>query len=309
MAGNISLGDNDNDVITMHGIVRSSHSFGALQIDAAVHTTGSLTIDRNLGIGTTDLDNYTLNVEGGNSRFAGSLSVHKAAIPESTNDYHLEIFSPNTNDFRQYTKIRFHQSNQYWGWLGYHGTTQNSTGEFVFWDLNRGREADLKAGTVMASKLVGDGAVVTGMILMWSGQANNIPAGWALCDGRNGTPDLRDRFIVASGRQYGVGDRGGADTVTLNINQIPSHSHSGSTFDAGNHSHAMKFDTGGGGDFGGGNMAKTRDPLQTNVLANFLAETNPAGNHSHAVSIGSTGGNQAHENRPSYYALALIMKL
>ena len=38
--------------------------------------------------------------------------------------------------------------------------------------------------------------VPTGIISMWSGSIAKIPAGWALCDGSNGTPDLRDRFIV-----------------------------------------------------------------------------------------------------------------
>jgi hypothetical protein len=33
------------------------------------------------------------------------------------------------------------------------------------------------------------------MIVMWGGLAQDIPAGWRLCDGANGTPDLRDRFV------------------------------------------------------------------------------------------------------------------
>ena len=33
---------------------------------------------------------------------------------------------------------------------------------------------------------------------MWSGTIATIPAGWQLCDGTNGTPDLRDRFIVCA---------------------------------------------------------------------------------------------------------------
>ena len=36
----------------------------------------------------------------------------------------------------------------------------------------------------------------TGVIVMWSGLIRDIPAGWILCDGTLGTPDLRDRFIV-----------------------------------------------------------------------------------------------------------------
>ncbi len=35
-----------------------------------------------------------------------------------------------------------------------------------------------------------------GVIVAWSGKTNNIPAGWGLCDGGNGRPDLRGRFIV-----------------------------------------------------------------------------------------------------------------
>lgn len=35
-----------------------------------------------------------------------------------------------------------------------------------------------------------------GIIVMWGGKLINIPTGWALCDGNNGTPDLTDRFIV-----------------------------------------------------------------------------------------------------------------
>src|SRR5690606_19276216 len=40
--------------------------------------------------------------------------------------------------------------------------------------------------------------VPAGTIVMWHG--NNIPAGWAECNGTNGTPDLRGRFIVAAGQ-------------------------------------------------------------------------------------------------------------
>lgn len=37
-----------------------------------------------------------------------------------------------------------------------------------------------------------------GIIAMWSGTEANIPFGWTLCDGTNGTPDLRGRFIVCA---------------------------------------------------------------------------------------------------------------
>ena len=53
-------------------------------------------------------------------------------------------------------------------------------------------------------------AVPAGLIAAWSGAASAVPAGWALCDGANGTPDLRGRFLVGAGGDYAVGDTGGA---------------------------------------------------------------------------------------------------
>lgn len=41
--------------------------------------------------------------------------------------------------------------------------------------------------------------VIKGMIMIWSGPADKIPTGWVLCDGTNGTPDLRDKFVLGSG--------------------------------------------------------------------------------------------------------------
>lgn len=52
-------------------------------------------------------------------------------------------------------------------------------------------------------------AVPTGSILMWSGSIGSIPSGYVICDGTNGTPDLRDRFIVGAGTSYSVGNNGG----------------------------------------------------------------------------------------------------
>lgn len=41
--------------------------------------------------------------------------------------------------------------------------------------------------------------IPSGAIIMWSGDTSNIPSGWRLCNGENGTPDLRDRFILGAG--------------------------------------------------------------------------------------------------------------
>ena len=139
----------------------------------------------------------------------------------------------------------------------------------------------------------------SGGIVMWSGSAATIPSGWFLCDGTNGTPDLRDRFIVGAGDTYDPGDTGGAAEVTLTEAQMPAHSHTGSAESAGNHVHSSvgrrstsSFDAG------------TRD----NRAMNGYLNTEAAGAHSHTLTLNNTGGDAAHENRPPYYALCFIMK-
>ena len=59
--------------------------------------------------------------------------------------------------------------------------------------------------------------VPSGVILMWSGSTDTIPAGWALCNGQDGTPDLTDRFILGAGKTYQPGATGGAATATPNV--------------------------------------------------------------------------------------------
>ena len=59
--------------------------------------------------------------------------------------------------------------------------------------------------------------------MMWSGLEATIPAGWALCDGQNGTPSLIGQFILAGADAsnpaaiYATGQSGGTswDEVSL----------------------------------------------------------------------------------------------
>lgn len=52
-------------------------------------------------------------------------------------------------------------------------------------------------------------ATLTGIIVAWYGSIASIPDGWALCDGTQGTPDLRDKEIVGAGTTYSPDDEGG----------------------------------------------------------------------------------------------------
>jgi hypothetical protein len=79
------------------------------------------------------------------------------------------------------------------------------------------------------------GFVPVGGVIMWTGSLASIPAGWLLCDGTSGVPDLRDRFVVAAGGSYSPAAVGGSAATSFD----GFHSHLGSVTDAqGTHTHA-----------------------------------------------------------------------
>ncbi len=128
-----------------------------------------------------------------------------------------------------------------------------------------------------------------GVIVMWSGSATQIPAGWALCDGGSGRPDLRDRFIVGagSGSSYNVGQTGGEDKHTLTAEEMPEHSHSTSFKTVG---YAAAWNN--------SQEAVSGEGKDKNKNNGTLTKT-----------TSSVGGGQPHENRPPFYALCFIIKL
>jgi hypothetical protein len=135
-----------------------------------------------------------------------------------------------------------------------------------------------------------------GVIVLWSGSIGSIPAGWALCNGNNGTPDLRNRFIVGAGSTYSVDATGGsADAIVV------SHTHTATSVvtDPG-HNHTV--DTGGTGTIfqryqSGVTTLAGPGNTGTNTTGITVATTN--------ASAGTSGTNA---NLPPYYALCYIMK-
>jgi microcystin-dependent protein len=151
-------------------------------------------------------------------------------------------------------------------------------------------------GTIeVEGHILGKDALVKGLIMMWYGEVAAIPAGWVLCDGTHETPDLRGRFVVGyhpDDVDYKVrGNKGGAKTHTLTLEEMPAHAHNGSTS-----SSTLSIPRGGGA---GG--------------SNALASTNTNGwaqaefSHSHTLTTDSRGGGKAFDHRPPYYVLAFIM--
>lgn len=144
--------------------------------------------------------------------------------------------------------------------------------------------------------------VPSGIICLWSDET--IPSGWVICDGFNGTPDLRNRFVVGASESYPFGSTGGEATSTLSVEQIPSHNHNAGTLvatEGGAHTHDY---------FLAGLNSVLWCPSGPHWAGYTQINTNSAGAHTHGLSgfTGTTGNSVAHENRPPYYALYYIMK-
>ncbi len=77
---------------------------------------------------------------------------------------------------------------------------------------------------------------LTGIIVLWNGNLNSIPDGWALCDGDNGTPNLTDKFVMSVGEFENPGATGGSVNHTHTYEELPYHDHAVS--DPG-HRHAI----------------------------------------------------------------------
>jgi microcystin-dependent protein len=148
------------------------------------------------------------------------------------------------------------------------------------------------------------------MIVMFKGGSNMVPDGWALCDGNNGTPNLKDKFIIGAGGRKSLGATGGG-SVKLSVNHLPSHAHgvSGITGKDGNHTHKVKTDKDDGGD--DDKAFAMGDGNSYNGQRKTYGITKEDGDHSHHFDVTSdkVGKGQAFVVEPVYYALSFIMKL
>ncbi|MCR5751475.1 MAG: hypothetical protein K6G91_05915 [Kiritimatiellae bacterium] len=71
----------------------------------------------------------------------------------------------------------------------------------------------------------GYGTLPVGSIILWYGDRDSLPSGWAVCDGRGGTPDLIGRFVMGAGSNSDIGRSGGRTSYTLTLENIPPHDH------------------------------------------------------------------------------------
>ncbi|MCM1034105.1 MAG: tail fiber protein [Paludibacter sp.] len=200
-----------------------------------------------------------------------------------------------------YQNARIRRYATYVSRIGVAGTTKLAS---AFYNL---QNKSLKDTNVFIDTLR-QHAVPKGTIVMWSGSINAIPAGWLLCDGQAGTPDLRGRFIVGYAEESNdydtIGKTGGKASVLLTGSQsgLPAHSHK--IQEDGAHSHSVTLKKGGNGT----TVLHQNYTGAAESNAGALT-TSSAGVHTHNITIaGPTNAQAAHENRPPFYTLAFIIK-
>jgi hypothetical protein len=116
-----------------------------------------------------------------------------------------------------------------------------------------------------------------------------------LCDGGNGTPDLRDRFVVGAGSTYAVAVTGGSANAV-----VVEHNHTATSVvtDPG-HSHTVPYVANLSASQGGTGVDATGGPTSTSTANTGITVSTTTTN---------TGVSGTNANLPPYYALAYIMK-
>lgn len=125
----------------------------------------------------------------------------------------------------------------------------------------------------------GGGSLHIGAVIMWAGTLETIPAGWHICDGADGTIDLRGMFVLGAGGTYDLGATGGSEEVTLTVAQMPEHKHTIS------------------------------GALTTSIVSILQSGSNAVGISKTTQTSSTVGSSQPHPNMPPYYALYYIQKI
>lgn len=159
------------------------------------------------------------------------------------------------------------------------------------------------ASTEWVNKLIPKGSII-----MFNGLSSEIPKGWHICDGTEGTPNLTGKFIKASNTS---GETGGKSTIQILEENMPRHIHTFvgnqvTTSESGAHTHTIR------GKYGKSDNANDRDCLETGSETDLIT-TSQSGAHTHTIDMSATqlsyqGGGKPIEFEPLYYSLIYIMK-
>jgi microcystin-dependent protein len=143
-------------------------------------------------------------------------------------------------------------------------------------------------------------------IVLWSDPLQTIPAGWQLCDGTAGTPDLSDRFLLSVTQGEDPGETGGTHQLSLTEPNLPAHDHDFTTDLAGYHKHKLyetyrKITPAYHGGFGWMDLKISDVETKEDVLA--------SSDHTHGGSTDDSGSSTPFDNRPAFAETACITRI
>lgn len=154
---------------------------------------------------------------------------------------------------------------------------------------NIGALGYVNAGTYV--KQGGNTLLPSGAILQWAGSVASIPAGYHLCDGTNGTPDLRDKFVLAAGGSFAPGATGGSPSYSATSSTAGAHSHGGGVGAGGGWSATLGTTSNGNHTHGGTlGHALTVDELPPHTH-NIVTHNLSGGGGAAIGGVGSISGN------------------
>lgn len=152
-----------------------------------------------------------------------------------------------------------------------------------------------------------------GSIIMWYGDVSNLPKGWIVCDGSNGTPDMRGKFPVGVSNtkvtdnmgenNFSMGSNKSTFSTKLKVENLPAHSHPASMDPGGRHKHKIGRR--------GANVSGSTAPMYGGSDEGKFDSDNviEAGSeHTHEVKIGETGNGTEFNVIPPYMALYFLYK-
>jgi microcystin-dependent protein len=163
---------------------------------------------------------------------------------------------------------------------------------------------------VRINTIVQNSAQVGDIKMIYRAYNVGVDLGWSLCDGTNGTPDMRDRFPAgAVDPNTSVGETGGLNEVTLTAAQGPIHNHAGTAASGGSHTHPIDVRNGvmrSDVSVAAGGEGNDDTQFIENVDSpNGVTEA--GGSHSHTINIANSGSGESHENRPPFVKFNFLM--